>query len=113
MTRRLLVVPSADAAVDDGNESDRSQKTQFAEKRTSHHARPSLLSTEARGASYRGLLNLGIIVLVLSNFQEIVRNFQKYGILVNPASVVQDVFHDPHSWPSVELFASCVASLVH
>jgi len=60
--------------------------------------RPSLLSSEAAANSYRGFLNLMIIVLVLTNFRLIVENLLKHGLLLSPRTyIVEDIYR----WPAV------------
>ncbi|XP_019857821.1 PREDICTED: diacylglycerol O-acyltransferase 1-like isoform X1 [Amphimedon queenslandica] len=53
-----------------------------------HKVRESLFSTGSGFVNYRGLLNNCIICLLLSNFHNILRNFNKYGLLINPAQWV-------------------------
>jgi len=63
--------------------------------------RPSLLSSESSAKSYRGLLNLGIILLVVTNFNLVVVNLLKYGILLNlNILTVNQWYH----WPGVQIF---------
>lgn len=60
--------------------------------------RPSLLSSEAAVNSYRGLLNLMIILLILTNFRLIVENLLKHGWLMNTKMYyIEDVYR----WPAV------------
>lgn len=49
-----------------------------------HEPRDSLLSSTSNYTNYRGLLNLCIILLVLSNSRVALENILKYGILVDP-----------------------------
>lgn len=73
--------------------------------RTGHFPRPSPLSSESAGLySYRGLLNLGMLIVFFTNFHEIVRNFKKYGLIFSPLSTLETIYEDPYSWPSLSLF---------
>jgi diacylglycerol O-acyltransferase-1 len=47
-----------------------------------HRAAPSPLSKEAPEQSYRGLINVAALLLVVSNLRLIMENISKYGILV-------------------------------
>lgn len=47
-------------------------------------SRDSLLTTSSGFSNYRGILNLVIILLVLSNARAALENIIKYGILVDP-----------------------------
>mmetsp|Transcript_8949 Transcript_8949/g.17291 ORF Transcript_8949/g.17291 Transcript_8949/m.17291 type:complete len:432 (+) Transcript_8949:31-1326(+) len=58
----------------------------------------SMLSTENISANYRGFLNLGAIILVVSNFRLIIENFVKYGNLLRLPSPIEFVT-DYRSWP--------------
>lgn len=49
-------------------------------------SRDSLLTTTSGFSNYRGILNLVIILLVLSNARAALENFIKYGLLVDPYS---------------------------
>lgn len=49
-------------------------------------SRDSLLTTSSGYTNYRGILNLVIILLVLSNARAALENIIKYGILVDPIS---------------------------
>jgi diacylglycerol O-acyltransferase-1 len=52
--------------------------------RPCHKVRDSLLSSKSGFHNYRGLLNDCIICLVLSSSHIILRNFDKYGLLIDP-----------------------------
>lgn len=68
--------------------------------------RPSLLSSEASAGSYRGFLNLGIILLVLTNSRLVVVNLMKYGILINFKNLSAVYKVDWYRWPGVLIGAS-------
>mmetsp|Transcript_19842 Transcript_19842/g.32543 ORF Transcript_19842/g.32543 Transcript_19842/m.32543 type:complete len:509 (-) Transcript_19842:420-1946(-) len=63
-----------------------------------HATRSSLLSSEASSHSYRGILNVGIILLVMSNFRLAMDNIHKYGILVD--FVKLSFLLEPRRWPA-------------
>ncbi|CAK77558.1 unnamed protein product (macronuclear) [Paramecium tetraurelia] len=44
--------------------------------------RTSLLSTESPEQNFRGILNLGILILIANHIRLIFENFQKYGLLI-------------------------------
>jgi diacylglycerol O-acyltransferase-1 len=62
----------------------------------------SMLSTENETSNYRGFLNLGAIVLVVTNFRLIIENMIKYGILLQLPSL--EYFTDPRSWPCLTAY---------
>ncbi|XP_064640311.1 diacylglycerol O-acyltransferase 1-like isoform X2 [Lineus longissimus] len=72
-----------------------------------HHQTDSLLSTSSGFNNYRGLLNLCIVLLVLSNARVALENIIKYGILVDPIAYVTFFLADPYSWPCLCLLLSC------
>jgi diacylglycerol O-acyltransferase-1 len=51
-------------------------------------ARPSMLSSEHPDNSYRGLVNVMIILLILANLRIVIQNLCKYGVLVRPSSIL-------------------------
>uniref|UniRef100_T1J269 O-acyltransferase n=1 Tax=Strigamia maritima TaxID=126957 RepID=T1J269_STRMM len=69
-----------------------------------HHSNESLLSTESGYNNYRGLLNLCIVLLALSNGRVALENFLKYGILVDPLQWFRILIHDQFHWSFVALF---------
>lgn len=66
-----------------------------------HSPQDSLLSSSSGYTNYRGLLNLCIILLVLSNTRVALENIIKYGILVDPVSWITVFMEKPTSSPSV------------
>ncbi|XP_023933327.1 diacylglycerol O-acyltransferase 1 [Lingula anatina] len=68
-----------------------------------HHHTDSLFSTSSGFANFRGLLNLCIVLLVLSNARVALENIIKYGILVDPLQVIALFLREPYSWPCVLL----------
>ncbi|EKX39945.1 hypothetical protein GUITHDRAFT_113937 [Guillardia theta CCMP2712] len=46
--------------------------------------RPSLFSSEHPSNSYRGFVNVLIILLLMSNLRIVIQNLYKYGLLINP-----------------------------
>lgn len=68
-----------------------------------HHNADSLFSTSSGFNNYRGLLNLCIILLVLSNARLVLENIIKYGVLIDPFQWILMGFEEPYSWPNVAL----------
>jgi len=68
-----------------------------------HHPSDSLLSSSSGYDNYRGVLNLCIVLLVLSNGRVALENVIKYGILVDPLEWVQFFIQEPFYWPSLNL----------
>ncbi|XP_022240058.1 diacylglycerol O-acyltransferase 1-like [Limulus polyphemus] len=66
-----------------------------------HEPKDSLLSFSSGYTNYRGLLNLCIILLVLSNARVALENIIKYGILVDPVQWFKVFMGKPANWPSV------------
>ncbi|KAL9651341.1 hypothetical protein ABK040_001293 [Willaertia magna] len=68
--------------------------------------RPSLLSRDSdRINSYRGFINLGIIILVVSHLRLMLINLQKYGILLNTHEYIAAFLRDPsNGWPVIGMF---------
>ena len=59
--------------------------------RASHvefEARPSMLSSEHPDNSYRGFVNVVIILLIMANMRVVIQNLLKYGVLVRPSSIL-------------------------
>ena len=70
-----------------------------------HKAQDSLLTSSSGYTNYRGVLNLCIILLVLSNARVALENVIKYGILVDFFSSVR-ILADPTILPSIQILAS-------
>lgn len=68
-----------------------------------HKPQDSLFTSSSGYTNYRGLLNLCIILLVLSNARVALENILKYGILVDPFAIAR-VISDPTFVPCVQLF---------
>ncbi|CAD5110875.1 DgyrCDS240 [Dimorphilus gyrociliatus] len=68
-----------------------------------HERADSLFSSSSGFGDYRGLLNLCIILLVLSNARVALENLIKYGILIDPIAWVRHLAKDPYSWPCFAL----------
>ncbi|KAM9969109.1 hypothetical protein ACTFIW_003393 [Dictyostelium discoideum] len=60
--------------------------------------RPSILSSESNGSSYRGFLNLLLILLITASFRLVILNHLLYGIRIN-----LDLYKisEYHRWPGV------------
>ncbi|KJE95584.1 acyl-CoA:1,2-diacylglycerol O-transferase [Capsaspora owczarzaki ATCC 30864] len=71
-----------------------------------HKPTSSLLSSASRFNNYRGLFNLCMLILVLSNLRMIVENVAKYGVLVNPLRWFSWWIEDPYTWPNLLLALS-------
>ncbi|XP_022254942.1 diacylglycerol O-acyltransferase 1-like [Limulus polyphemus] len=71
-----------------------------------HRPKDSLLSFSSGYTNYRGLLNLCIILLVLSNTRVALENIIKYGILVDPLQWFKVFMGKPANWPSVLIVLS-------
>lgn len=63
--------------------------------------RDSLLTTSSGYTNYRGILNLVIILLVLSNARAALENIIKYGILVDPLSWLLFFGEGSKHWPAL------------
>lgn len=61
----------------------------------------SLLTTSSGYKNYRGILNLILILLVLSNARAALENIIKYGILVDPLSLVIFFVQGSKHWPAL------------
>jgi len=68
-----------------------------------HTLTDSLFSTSSGFTNYRGLLNLCIVLLVLSNARVALENLLKYGILIDPFVILGYVFREPYHWPCIAL----------
>ncbi|XP_023240593.1 diacylglycerol O-acyltransferase 1-like [Centruroides sculpturatus] len=68
-----------------------------------HVPRDSLLSSSSGYTNYRGLLNLCIVLLILSNSRVALENIIKYGILVDPIQILKIFVHRPSKSPTVLL----------
>ncbi|KAK7483028.1 hypothetical protein BaRGS_00025691, partial [Batillaria attramentaria] len=71
-----------------------------------HRHMDSLFSTSSGFTNYRGLLNLALLLLVLSNARLFLENLIKYGILINPFVWIEWFLQDPYNWPSLLLTMS-------
>lgn len=71
--------------------------------RSCHKPQDSLFSSSSGYTNYRGILNLCIILLVLSNARVALENILKYGILVDPLALYR-VLSDPTIVPCVQIF---------
>lgn len=63
----------------------------------------SLLSSEAPSPNYRGLLNLGVIILIVANSRLIIENMIKYGLLLTIPSPYVILF-EYASWPCLSTY---------
>lgn len=74
----------------------------FNKLKSVHHTSPSLFSSSSGFDNYRGVINLCLLLLVLSNFRVALNNVLKYGVLVDP-QVIFLFMEQPYSWPSTTL----------
>ncbi|XP_065828156.1 diacylglycerol O-acyltransferase 1-like isoform X2 [Oscarella lobularis] len=70
------------------------------EKKTKpcHVIQDSLFYTQSGFENYRGVLNLGIILLILSTSRIALDNLIKYGVLVNPFVWIRVFVDRPYEW---------------
>lgn len=68
-----------------------------------HKPEESLLTSTSGFENYRGIVNLSLILLVLSNFRVALDNLLKYGLLIDPIQVITIFLEDPYRWPSASL----------
>ncbi|XP_041375125.1 diacylglycerol O-acyltransferase 1-like isoform X2 [Gigantopelta aegis] len=71
-----------------------------------HRNADSFFSTSSGFTNYRGLLNLCMILLILSNARLFLENIIKYGILIDPSIWMNMYLKDPESWPNILLLLS-------
>eukprot|EP01116_Phalansterium_solitarium_P013494 TRINITY_DN30870_c0_g1_i1.p1 TRINITY_DN30870_c0_g1~~TRINITY_DN30870_c0_g1_i1.p1 ORF type:complete len:470 (-),score=47.22 TRINITY_DN30870_c0_g1_i1:85-1494(-) len=93
-------VVSSDASMrpsDLGNEKEHAAHNPLHRDRASFQVRPSLLSSENSSDTFRGFLNLMIILLVVTNFRLVVVNLMKYGIIFDFSILA---IKEWHRWPS-------------
>ncbi len=65
-----------------------------------HKARDSLLSSSSGYTNYRGILNLCVILLAMSNGRLVLENIMTYGVLVKFDMPLQFLY-DPKAWPAL------------
>jgi len=93
-------------------EVERREKSSHADK-PCHQQTDSLFSSTSGFSNYRGLVNLCIVLLALSNGRVALENIIKYGLLVNPMYWVRlVVFQGPSDWPCAVLLAAVNIFLV-
>eukprot|EP01117_Protostelium_nocturnum_P006908 TRINITY_DN2479_c0_g1_i1.p1 TRINITY_DN2479_c0_g1~~TRINITY_DN2479_c0_g1_i1.p1 ORF type:complete len:447 (+),score=109.46 TRINITY_DN2479_c0_g1_i1:56-1396(+) len=86
----------------ENNEKDSEEKKGHEKKHGLYEQRSSLLSSDSSSTQgYRGLINLGIILIVLSNLRLVILNFNKYGILLQPEKIY---ISEWYRWPGVIIF---------
>lgn len=66
-----------------------------------HRTVDSLLSATSGFTNYRGLLNLCVLLLGISNTRLVLENLINYGILIDPVAYLQMIIQNPHSWPNL------------
>lgn len=75
-------------------------------------SRDSLLTTTSGYTNYRGILNLVIILLVLSNARAALENIIKYGILVDPISWFLFLGEGSKHWPALVIVLCASLNIV-
>jgi len=71
------------------SDAEKSEDKGYPPSRPMHRsAAPSFLSTEAQAQNYRGFFNLGMLILIVSNFRLILNSVQRYGFVL---SVLPDI----------------------
>ncbi|XP_038078310.1 diacylglycerol O-acyltransferase 1-like [Patiria miniata] len=70
-----------------------------------HTDQSSLLSNTSGFNNYRGFLNLCIVLLAMSSGRLVLENLIKYGILVDPISMLKIFLRNPYSVPNATLVA--------
>lgn len=73
------------------------------EKEAPFKLRPSLLSSDASAENFRGMVNLALLVLVLSNLRVIIMNLLKYGVLLR---IEKFYITEWQQWPGLLLTLS-------
>lgn len=68
-----------------------------------HTVEESLLTSTSGFENYRGIVNLCLVLLILSNFRVALDNLLKYGLLIDPLQVATIFLEDPYRWPSTSL----------
>ena len=85
-------------------------ETQFEIKVSSglHRAKESLFSSKSGFKDYSGILNWGLVLLVMGASRLALENVLKYGILISPYQYFLLFFQNPFSWPlsSIALYVN-------
>lgn len=72
----------------------------------------SLLTTSSGYTNYRGILNLVIILLILSNARSALENLIKYGLLVDPISWIEFFRDGSRHWPAIVVGLTLVVHIL-
>ncbi|GAB1603221.1 diacylglycerol O-acyltransferase 1-like [Argonauta hians] len=102
LTRRNMRRTVSMANYEDITEEKKKERLKQPDKPVHHH-QDSLFSTSSGFTNYRGLLNLCILLLAISNTRLVLENLIKYGILVDPVASFQLFLFNPNNWPNVLL----------
>eukprot|EP00794_Sanderia_malayensis_P018880 gene18880-20780_t len=104
--RKISEVDSRDGPPNDGSIEVAKAKSRnralFNKLKRVHEDMPSLFSSTSGFQNYRGILNLCILIMILSNFRVALDNILKYGVLVDP-KILLVFLEDPYSWPCASL----------
>ncbi|EDV25992.1 uncharacterized protein TRIADDRAFT_35841 [Trichoplax adhaerens] len=65
----------------------------------------SYLHTGSGFQNYRGIINLAIVLLILSNMRVALDNLLKYGVLVDPTQWLEYLIRDPHNVRALALIS--------
>uniref|UniRef100_A0A0R3RZX0 O-acyltransferase n=1 Tax=Elaeophora elaphi TaxID=1147741 RepID=A0A0R3RZX0_9BILA len=80
------------------------KKNGFDPEKPVHVAQNSLFSGSSGWKDYRGLFNLAVLLLFVSNGRIALENLMKYGVLVSPASWIYFILTDPWwKWPNLAM----------
>ena len=94
--------PMRPAVGDIDKRDERSKKTYPPSKPMHRSAQPSYLSAEAKAPNYRGLLNLGVVVLFVSNFRLLLDTISKHGFvlqnLLAQSGNIVEIFDSNDPW---------------
>jgi diacylglycerol O-acyltransferase-1 len=93
--QEMAVANARSEPVAEGRKSDRTvQRKQHGRQPSDHmphvqfEQRPSMLSSEHPDNSYRGFVNVIIILLIMANIRIVIQNLLKYGVLVQPSNIL-------------------------
>ena len=64
-----------------------------------HLAKESLFSSKSGFKDYSGILNWGLVLLIMGGSRLALENILKYGILISPYQCFLLFFQNPFSWP--------------
>ncbi|XP_075249197.1 diacylglycerol O-acyltransferase 1-like [Convolutriloba macropyga] len=84
----------------DSQDEDQSNDMQISHLfRKCHFAKPSPFTSSSGFKDYSGILNWGMVLLVLAGVRLALENFLKYGVLISPKQYLFLFLENPWSWP--------------